>query len=70
MRKRTKIFRLNFTIVVVILMLSSTISQDNLAFQDSSLFGEITVNDIDTRNWLIKKDIDGIITDNPSLIEK
>ncbi len=28
-----------------------------------------TVNDIDTRNWLIKKDIDGIITDNPKFAE-
>ncbi len=28
-----------------------------------------TVNDIDTRNWLIQKGIDGIITDNPKLAE-
>ena len=51
MRKRIKISRWNFPIIVVLLVLSIPISQENLAFQDSSLFREITLNGVDNPTW-------------------
>lgn len=51
MRKRTKISGLNVSVICVILVLSTSFSQENFAFQDQSSIGEIKFNGVDIPEW-------------------
>ncbi|MCG3221090.1 MAG: hypothetical protein H7641_06880, partial [Candidatus Heimdallarchaeota archaeon] len=51
MRKRTKISKLNFSLICVILVLSISFSQSNFALQEQSSISEIKINGVDNPEW-------------------